>query len=281
MIETEGTEQFKKQLLETAQEVYKDAIYANNQLSLLKQLGRFLAEDTELANIAPAYFQLQYCAVRDSVLIAIGRLYTVKGEDYTKQSDKDSYQVYRLLKMCEDSPCIFKESRLVRFYDASDESKFIDEEIKSCIRLDKYQIKYCEKALEEVREIAQFFGASESDYLPYQYSTTPEGIFKIFRSWLNDLKVEDIGKLDKQIKLRNKTLAHNAIMDGELELKIQEIKNDINIEDLQTLISLALQLQTYVIADRTDVQKPYLYANIRDFSNLKVLLSKGINNNSQ
>ena len=251
-------------LKEVAEKVYQDAFEANNQFLILEQLRKFVKDNNQIAQYQPAFFNIVQYQILQNIYTVIGRIY---------DRDQESYQIYNLLDIFEHNI-----GQVSDIYTTNCIDEDIDKE-NSNYMLSEYELKYFPDEVKDLKDWSKLIDF-DLDYALKHHTMRLSNaeILNLYKNILKDISEESVGALYKVRKIRNKKVAHNAIM-SEATVKILKAI-EVEKDEINMLIEIALKLQTYIIACITGIQKQYSYRNINDFRNMVYLIeSSQINNN--
>lgn len=261
-------------ILEVANKVYADAFKANSCYLEYNKLRKFVKDNYSIAETSPAFINIVMSSLLESQYLAISRVY---------DTSNDVGQMTILIKECKDNICIFTDTET---FEVEINGKIIKQTCIPRYQLNKYEIEYRPDVKESDDKIYQMIGADAS-VLGYSTQMTHAEVFELYDTMLNDLidNVNDNKNISKdkilqRLKtLRNKRIVHSTITSKDLDEALDNYYLDVS--ELEKIITLALKLQIYVIAQLTDVAKPRTYSNIDDFSCLEKLLKLGFEQNEK
>lgn len=258
----------RDRVLEVAEKVYKDAFEANSCYIIQRKLKNFIKDNYNIARTSSAFINIIMNSLIDSQYLSIGKVY---------DTSNDVGQMSRLITECKNNLGLFTDTET---FEVEIDGQIIKQSCILSYTLDKYEIEYRPDVKESTDKIQRILGLNEFKTM-YSTQMTHAEVFELYDRMIDDLvdHVNDNKNIDKdkilqRLKvLRNKRIVHNTIVSDDLDKDLDSYY--LVVSELEKIITLALNLQTYVIAQLTGVNKPRTYNNIDDFSYFERLLKLG------
>ena len=248
-------------ILKCCNGVFNDAFDANACLKILLQIGEYRKAGYKGLECSPAFYNTVCRAMIRASIMDVARIYDQDGK---------SISLRTINNYCGRFAGSFPDE-IETVYNASDGT--IDRELRPL----RYKITPKEMAcitkegllqkIDDIKKEYAVFGLDSSGSL--EVTVSAEELFYLYSNRIKSLS-EAIGRIEEQ---RNKRYAHNDRLTlFDYDSLIEE--NKVTFNDLDNLISLALDYTGSVIALLTGEYKAREFFNIDDLSNTLQLVRK-------
>ena len=249
----------KQELADLANSVYEETFWANQYWAILKQYDAVWDAYSHELSYSPAFHSVTRLALYDALIMRIAKLY---------ETGPKIAGIRYLLDCCLKNPSLFPEGAFTE--NCAIGGKTVSMNYPHKLNVAAEDAKYLpETALDtylRCRAFLKRFSCSEADDA-ICIEVTTDDLFQFYQR-----KLSGIAALDNLRKQRNSYYAH---LDKRWGLKQVEKENPILTRDIETMLSLSMELCRTVIELLTGTVRAIEPINIDDLENTLTMVRLG------
>ena len=237
----------KKEIVHLATNIYEEALTAASYWHIINQYHVNVQKYNDEMNYSPAFYQVIYRALVESLFMNLAKVYDFDNESLTIRT-------------------LLSEMKMVS---AEDFAECVGETYSFCGSKFQHRLKpeeecFFKKEVAETHSICEALGV---DYIFTEVALSFEDLIVFYTKKLHSINPS----IKKLINQRNKIYAHND-RNTNFEFEAIHKASPIKKEDAEALIETALDISCFCIEILTGVSKARDYININDWeASLKMI----------